>query len=122
MAESSERIGFDDEQPAAANVGNAAQFARLADFSRAECAPPSTPQVFFILAANETLEVDAPDHLLRAHEVQSGERNLHGCSPAIFCLPRFRSPDAIPSGVAVLGFADLLLVGNQRIALRAQRI
>ena len=63
MVESPERIRFDDEKATTADSCDPAQFARLANFVRTEGSPPAAPQILFVLAADESLEVKALDDI-----------------------------------------------------------
>src|SRR5260370_21551891 len=95
----------------------------MADPRGAIDAPPGRPQVFFILAADESLEVDPPDHIVRPHEVQSRKRNRDGGRPAAFRQTSFRGPYPVPPGIAVArARVCALLFRNQRVALCPQRI
>ena len=77
------------------------QFSGLADFCDPEISSPRTPQIFLILAADETLEVDAPDHIARMHEIQRRKRDANCSRPALGSDAGFRGPHAIPTGVAI---------------------
>src|SRR4029077_8016744 len=84
---------------------------------------PGGPQILLVLAADEALEVDPPNHIGGLHEVQGRKRNCDGSGPALFCAASLRDPYSIPSGIAV-AHARLCapLLCDQGIALRAQRI
>src|SRR5439155_21263417 len=51
------------------------QFTRLADLGHAKDAPPARPQVFFVLSADKTLEINSPNDVTRLHEIQRREGN-----------------------------------------------
>src|ERR1041385_5837921 len=97
------------------------QLPGLADPSYSIDSPPSRPEVLLILATDEAFEVDAPDNVARLHEIQGGEWNRDCCGPAFLCNPGLGNPDSIPSRIAISVRVNLLL-GNQGIALGAQRV
>src|SRR5438105_1179865 len=109
MAEPRQGVRLNNEEPAAANVVYAVQFASLANLVCSKGAAPSAPQVFFILASNKPFEIDPPHHIARAHEIQSRERYFDGGCPPDFRDAGFRSPYTIPAGITVLRFACLLV-------------
>ena len=57
-----------------------------------------------------------------AHEIQCRKWNGNRGRPPITGELGFRSPDSIPSGIAVLRFSYLLFVRDEGVALRTQRI
>src|SRR5260370_24766685 len=123
MTESQQSVRLDDEQASAADIGNAMQLACPADPPRTIDAPPRRPQIFFIFAADEALEVDSPDYIVRLHEVQSGKRNRDCCGPASFGDTSFRGPHSVPAGITVTrAGVRTLLFRDQSVALRAQRL
>src|SRR5258707_1165375 len=97
------------------------QLPRLADLGCPKRSAPATPQVLFVFAANEPLEVHSPDDISRLHEIQRGKRYGNGHSPSISPYPCFGSPDSIPAGVAVLCIPGLF-VGDESVSLSAERI
>src|ERR1700756_3597852 len=102
MIKSSKSIRFNDEEATAADFGDPVQFSGLAYFCRAEGSPPAAPKVFFVLAANESLKVDSPNHVSGTHEVQCRKRNFDRCRPSICADSCFRSPHPVPARIAVL--------------------
>src|SRR4029077_2116797 len=102
MVKSSHRIRFDDEQPTAADFCDPVQFPRFTNLVRAECSPPSAPEVFFILATNKPLEIDAPYHVSGTHEIQCRERDCNCRRPTIPGGSCLRSPNTVPARIAVL--------------------
>src|SRR5215470_8809730 len=123
MAEAGQPIGFHYEEATAANVRDAPQVARLTDALSAINATPGGPKVFFVFSPNEAFEVDAPNHVVRLHEVQCGKWNGNRGSPPVFVDTRFRGPYAVPTGIAVArARISALLFCDQRVPLRAQRI
>src|SRR6266568_1263068 len=99
------------------------QFSGLADPRSSVSAPPSRPEIFFVLSADEAFEIDGPNNVARLHEVQRGKRNGDGGRPALFCDASLGSPHAVPAGVAVPSVCICaLFLGNQSIPLSAQGI
>src|SRR5205814_358839 len=69
MTETQKPIRLDDEQASAADFGDPVQLPRLTDPRSPVGASPTRPELFFIFATNEPLEIDAPYNVARAHEV-----------------------------------------------------
>src|SRR5258708_24896225 len=84
MTKAPECVRFNNEEPSAANICDSVQFACLADFGDSECSTPAAPQVLFVLAANEALEIDSPYHVARAHDIQRRKWNPHRGRPSVF--------------------------------------
>src|SRR5437667_3721705 len=123
MTKADEPVWFDYEQATAADFGDPVQFSGLANPGSTIDAPPARPKVFFVLPADESFEVDTPNHILRLHEVQRRKRNSHRGRPALLCDTTFGCPNAVPAGVPISRTAICaLLFGNQSIALGPQRI
>ena len=123
MTITDEPVRLDVEEATAPDIRYSMQLAGLADSGSPEDAPPARPQILFILAPDETFEVDPPDDVLRLHEIQAGKRNSHGRRPTLFRDSRFRSPNPIPSRVAIASATICaLLFGNQSVSLCAQGI
>src|SRR5437773_3100626 len=101
MAESCQPVWFDDEKPTASDVGNTVEITGLTDSCRAIRPPPAGPQVFLVLATDEPLEVDSPDHIPGFHEIERRKRNADGRGPALLCNAPFVCPTAIPAGITV---------------------
>src|SRR5215470_15083684 len=101
MTEACESVRLDDEKAPTADIGNSAQFTRLADFVCAKRPAPGGPQILLILAANKALEIYAPLYFVRLHEIQRGKGNRYGCRPAESGNARFRSPNTVPAGITV---------------------
>src|SRR5437667_10162933 len=97
------------------------QFARLRDLRDAEHTPIARPEVFFVFAPDEALEVQTPDHVLGLREIQRGEGNPNCGCPASAYDPGLRGPNTVPSGVIVLPFGAALF-SDEAVALGAQRI
>src|SRR5215472_12151511 len=117
MVKSPQRIGLDDKEATAADLRDPMQLSRLAYLCRAECSSPATPKVFFILAANESLKIDSPNHIFGTHEVQRRKGNLNRRCPPLCANSRFRSPHSVPPRIAVLCTAihiTDLFIGYQR--------
>src|SRR5205823_13769861 len=94
------------------------QLSRLADARCAVGTSPARPHIFFVLATDKSFEVDSPDHISRLHEVERGEGYSHRCGPPIFRDSGLRSPNSVPTRIAVaLTLFGTLLFCNQRITL-----
>ena len=119
MTEPTQQIWLYHEKPAAADFRNAVEFAGFTDLAHPEYPAPAAPQILLVLAPDESFEIDSPNHILRLHEIQRGKRNGDGGGPAVRCDAAFRSPDAIPPGIAISRITPLFF-GNQAVALRAQ--
>src|SRR5438552_566779 len=101
MAETDQAIWLHDKQASAADLRDSMQFAGLADSGGPVRPPPARPKIFFVLAADETFEIDAPDNVLRTHEVQGRKRDGDRSGPPLFGNSSFRSPYAIPARITV---------------------
>jgi len=51
--------------------------------------------------ADETLEVDSPDHIPGLHEIEGRKWNSDGRGPALLRNARFGGPNGIPAGITV---------------------
>src|SRR6185437_10732085 len=101
MAETGEPVRLDDEKATASNIGDASQFAGLADPSSAVDAPPSRPEILFVLSSDESLEVDAPYDIAGLHEVQGRKRNGDCGRPSACRNAGLGSPNTVPTGVTI---------------------
>ena len=70
MVETAKSIWLDDKQAPAADAADAMQFTRLTDLIGAERSTPGAPEVFLVLAANESLEVQPPNDVIGMHEIE----------------------------------------------------
>src|SRR5215469_557814 len=123
VTESGQPVWLDYEQSAASDVGNTVQFSGLTDPCRPKSPPPTGPEILFVLTTDKTFEVDTPDHVLRLHEIQSRERNSNRGYPPLPRNAGCRSPNAIPARVTIACVAfRALLLGNQRVTLRTERV
>src|ERR1019366_2222590 len=109
MLEAQQAVRFDHEQPAAADVGDAVQFSGLADARCAIHPAPARPEIFLVLAADEALEIDTPDDVIRFHEIQRRKRNGNSGCPTKLGDAGFGSPDPVPAGVTIVVTATLVL-------------
>src|SRR5207237_6492496 len=99
------------------------QFAGLADSGGPVRSSPTRPKILFVLAADEAFEIDAPDNVPRAHEVQGRKRDGNRRGPPLFGDSCFRCPHAIPPWITVsqtrLGTQFL---GDESVTLSAKWI
>src|SRR5258708_11051579 len=118
MSETSKSVGLNNEQTPTHNNRNAMQFASLSDSGSAIDALPTGPEILFVPAPDKTLEVNAPNHISRLHEIQRRKRNADGCSPSVFRDAGLGGPDTIPTRITITVFGGLLF-GDQSISLGA---
>src|SRR5712691_9513909 len=90
-----------NEELSAPDVGDAAEFPSLRNLRNSERSPVGAPQVLFVFSANESLEIQSPDDVLRLREIQSREGNLHSCRPPVRGNQSFRGPHPIPSRIEI---------------------
>ncbi len=69
MAETDQAIWFHYKETPVADFGNSMQFAGLADSCGSIRSSSTRPKIFFVFAADEAFEIDAPNNVPRAHEV-----------------------------------------------------
>ena len=112
---------LDNKQSAAADLADAAQFSSFGNFSDTKDAEVRRPEVLFVLAPDEALEVQAPCDVLRLCEIQSGKRDADSSGPPRGGYLRFRGPHTIPTGIEVLTLRAVLF-SDQTICLGAQRV
>src|ERR1700686_4956696 len=108
MSETSKSVGLNDEQSPTPNVRNAVQLTSLADSACAVDALPTGPEILFVPAPDKALEVNAPSHISRLHEIQRRKRNADCCSPPVLGDPGLGSPDTIPTGISITVIGSLL--------------
>src|SRR5215469_11661627 len=123
MAEPRQPVRFHNEQPSAADVRDALQITSSANAPRSVNAAPRRPQILFVLATDETFEINTPSHVARLHEVQSRKGNCDCGGPALRRDSSFRGPYPIPPGITVAcARVGTLFFCDQRVALRPQWI
>src|ERR1035441_3346651 len=116
VVKTAQSVRLDDEQAPAADVVDAMQLPRLADLVGAEYSMPGAPKVLLVLAANESLEVQAPYDVAGLHQIKRRKRDGNGSRPAILRDASLRGPNSIPPAIAVLCLASLL-VGKEGVSL-----
>src|SRR5260370_2922825 len=121
MSETSKCVGLNDEQATTPDLRNAVQLTSLTDSGSAIDALPPGPEILFVAAPDKALEVDAPNHISRLHEIQRRKRNTDCCSPPDLRDAGLGGPDTIPTGITITVIGGLLF-GDQSISLPAYRI
>ena len=118
-----EAVRLYDEQAAAFDAGEALQSSCLRDAPETKNSMEAGPFVFFIFSANETAKVETPGSYGSATEIESAERNVERCSPAVGSDLCGGSPKAVPARVNDgIARERRLLFDNAAVALRAQGI
>src|SRR5438876_4730305 len=119
---SREGVRLNDKQPSASYILDTSQVSRLRYLGNAKCSSIRRPQVFFVLAPDEALEIESPKHFFGMREIQSRERYFYGDGPAITDDTRVRAPHPIPTSIEIDVRVVFLLFDDQAIHLCPQRI